>query len=146
MASKLKGFGLLALVMGLVVIIPSAQAGNDLGQFCWTLSTFVDVFRCSVTQMNGAPTLYALNCSQRATGSYQLLGSGLARDSFPTAGSIQFTFDAGHNTASFGGNRLCSVTAVISGATLGGPVSAQCTGTTTPFSWSSTLVYAPSCP
>src|SRR5262245_16084183 len=126
MASKLKGFGLLALVLGLVVIIPSAQAATDMGQFCWTLSTFTDVFRCSVQQMNGASTMYSLNCSQRAAGSYQLLGSGVARDSFPTAGSIQFTFDAGHNTTSFGGNRLCSITAVISGATLGGPVSAQC--------------------
>jgi hypothetical protein len=145
MASKAKGLGLLALVMGLVVMVPSAQA-VDIGQFCWTLSGFTDVFRCSVDQRSGSPTLYGLFCSQRAAGSYQLLGAGLARDSFPTTGSIQFSFNANHNTTSFGGNRDCSVTAVISTSTLGGPVSAQCSGTATPFSWSSTFVFAPTCP
>jgi hypothetical protein len=138
---------LVVVVVALMVMAPArSEAATDLGQLCWSLTTFNDQFRCSLMLMDGTEPLIGLFCSDRAAGAYEGVGSGLMRLSFPTAGSLQFSFTGTHNTINFGGNKTCSYNATLSVASgtgfLGGPLAVECPGgsTTPKFTYSSTMV------
>lgn len=151
MSSKVvKGLLSLMVVVVLIVIAPTqSEARIELGQFCWTLTGFADVIRCSLSLLDGAEPMTELHCSDQVAGNsgYQLLGAGLARLSFPTAGSLQAGFTMTHNTTAFGGNKTCSFFATLDTTTFGGPLTVECPGdkTTAKYKRSATMVLAPSC-
>lgn len=131
----------LAVVAVLTALAPTtSDALSELGQFCWTMSPFVDTLRVNVTQAGGTPgDLFEMHVRWRAASSYQLLGAGLATASFPTTGSFDIGIVAAHNTTFFGSNQVCNLYARISTSTLGGPWTVKCPGPTN-FTNSGTLV------
>lgn len=132
----------LAVVAALTALGPStSNAGTDIGQFCWTMSPFIDTLRISVNQAGGsAADVFEMHVRWRAAGFYQLLGAGLATGSFPTTGSFDVGIVAAHNTTSFGANQICNLYARISPSTLGGPWTLKCPGAAADFTNSGTLV------
>jgi hypothetical protein len=133
---------LVAVVALLGIASVQADAESDLGDFCWTLTAFNDTFRCSIQQGGGsASDMFHLFCRVRSAGAYQLVGAGLASNSFPTAGSVQLAFEGANPTPSFGGNDHCMFQASLNPSTLGGPLTINCTGTATPFNTSATMVF-----
>jgi len=144
--------GLCVLAFSIALLLypsMSADAGTDAGQFCWTLTGFDDVIRCSITIANGAETMAELHCSDRsALTGYQVLGAGLARLSFPTEGQVQLNFvTASDHATAFGTNKVCSWAAGLSTATLNGSLTLECPGgsTTPKFTASAPMIFA-SCP
>ena len=131
----------LAVVVALTAMVPATSyAGTDMGQFCWTMSPFIDTVRVSANAAGGsAGDMFELHVRWRAAASYQLLGAGLATGSFPTTGSYDIGIVAAHNTTFFGGNQTCNLYARVSASTLGGPWTLQCPGPTM-FTTTGTLV------
>ncbi|HZA21306.1 MAG TPA: hypothetical protein VFA32_01655 [Dehalococcoidia bacterium] len=146
-------------VLSVMVIFGStvlAQAGQDIGQFCWTFGGgLVDRLRLSVTQADGHPLgghvserMFEVTAKWRAV-SYQLLGSGLVAESHPTSGLFHGGIHLSNPSGSFGGNRTCTAHMSLNPAEgpnfLNGMWIITCSGGATSFTNSGTLVYDDDC-
>lgn len=148
----LVGIGLIA-----ALAVPVA-ASEDLGQFCWKLSPYVDVLQLSVTQSSGPGAIFEIHglvkanatAGQNAAGgagpaAYQMLGAGTAASTIGQANSIDAALQASHNTTFFGGNVGCNFYGVINAFFLGGTWKLECPGTT-PYKANGTLTFLGACP
>lgn len=118
---------MLATVVCGLAVAPAA-ASTDLGQFCLVFVGFADTIRLVASQPSGAATIADLHFRWRGAG-YQMLGSGTAASNVADpADKVDIALVGTHNTAQFGGNKLCSLYFTLSLATGGGPFDLTCTG------------------
>jgi hypothetical protein len=118
----------------------TSSAGTDLGQFCVNLAPLIDTIRLSLTQAPGAATIIAVDFRWRFGSSAQVGGAGSITESLLSPGSYDLALTGTHNTTFFGGNKVCSLFAVINPFALSGPWQATCTGAGgAPFTESGTL-------
>jgi hypothetical protein len=133
-------------IVGLLIGLGSgpARAGADLGQFCVTLAPLVDTVRLSLTETAGPATMITASFRWRFGTSSQVGGTGTITESLLSPGSFDLALTGTHNTTLFGGNKLCSLFAVLTPPTFDGPWQYTCTGAGgAPFTGSGTLSFVP---
>ena len=125
-------------VMVSFLLCSLSMAGAE--QFCWRLqdgatppNNLIDFIRASVDlNPHGTnPPIFRIGgVSHEAPPLYHLVGSGSATPNKLTPlTSFRLEYTAGHDTTFFGGNRSCTLTAIING-TFNGTWEMQCAGTT----------------
>jgi hypothetical protein len=128
-----------ATVMVLVALFPAVSRSQDLGEFCVALNPLPDTIRLSATETGGPTTMVSLVFRWRFGTSAQVLGTGAITESLQ-AGRFDLALTGTHGTTFFGGNKICSLSAVLQPPAFGGPWQYTCTGAGgAPFTSSGTI-------
>jgi hypothetical protein len=144
-----------------------ANAGEELGQFCWSLTPYVDTVRISASVVNGqVPMFHVLAewhagpapANQTVGGGrtdtritqYNFVGTGTAlrsRDSHDPPNTITIGIVGARTfglASEFGGQEICKLVMSISTDTLNGRFQVICPGIQTlPLNLSATAIFHP---